>query len=596
MKLMRTDILFLFALLFSVYVIYFLLLRNRFFNFVKDHWLKKGTFWDKIHLLFYLSFWVMMIIAVADIRGPEEKVNVEVPDQKTIIIIDTSLSMLVEDVRPSRLEKAIIVARHFVKNTYNGQTSIVLFSDNQKKYVPFTDDIDLLDAKLSALSDGNIAGGGSNLNQALMESIGYLKEFSNGDPVGNILVLTDGEDHDPLKFNEAYDKVALAVVGVGTVSGGPIPLRDEQKRFIGHKEIHGEKIISKLDEEGIKALSKNFKTFQYWIATSYSLPTDEISDFFNASYEKHLKDDSMTMRPVYSHYAVVLAVAFMLLSVVFFNMRTFKAMFCFALMTMLCFPVAKATDGRERKIIQVNENDPNVDLLEKFKTKNITRNEKIFLASQLLEKNDYKNAQIIYDEVGVNTQSDSYKNVYNYGISLLGSNETEKGLNVLKTLEVQEKAKGNTELADKINRNVLHFMLQSMKQKEQKREQEKQDEENKKKSKDQKSGNGEDKKDSKGNGQNDQANNGQQGKPQQGENEKDKDKEKNKDKNAEQEKKDQNPPESMAEKEKRERQRRAQVKIPALLKQLLSEDKNLQKAMFNTMNTKQHQLPESKDW
>ncbi|OFZ14336.1 MAG: hypothetical protein A2X86_05685 [Bdellovibrionales bacterium GWA2_49_15] len=569
MKLLRPDVLLMVSIGFAIYAILFLILRKNYFSFIANHWLKKNTLLDKAHLVFYMLFWGALICALADIRGAEEKVDVEVPDQKTIILIDTSLSMLAEDVRPSRFEKAVMLARHFVKNTFSGQISIVLFSDIQKKYIPFTDDIDLLESRLSALSDGKLVGGSSNINQAIIESVGYLKEFSNGAPSGNILVFTDGEDHDDFPFEEAYDNIALAVVGLGTLAGEPIPLRDERKRFLGYKESHGEKIITKLNEKGIKDLGKTFKGFHYWISTSYSLPTEEINEFFNYNLQQHLKDDSMTMRPVYSHYMVILAVCFLFLSIVFFNSKTFRAVLGMMVISLLCGGGASASE----------------QLIEKFKNANLSRDEKVSLASDLLNQEDFKNAQIIYEEVGINPETDSFKNVYNYGMSLLGNRETDQGLGILRTLEQKEKIKGNTDLVDKINRNILFFLNEEVKQKNEEKKDKEQ--KGKNKSSEQKPG---------------QCENQQQGKDgdprEQAKNEQPPTESKSDPKdNADQEKKKDEPlPETLQEKQKKERQRRTQIKIPGLLKQLMSDDKNLQKKIFSTINSQKGELQGSKDW
>ncbi|MEK6625101.1 MAG: VWA domain-containing protein [Bdellovibrionota bacterium] len=585
MKLMRPDIALIALLIFAIYVLFFLVFRKKYLQFISNHWLKKNTISDKIHLFFYVLFWVSMICALSDIRGPEKKVDIEVPDQKTIILIDTSLSMLVEDIRPSRFEKAIMLARHFIKNSFSGQISIVLFSETQKKYIPFTDDSDLLDSRLAALTDGKLVGGSSNINQAIIESIGYLKEFSNGAPAGNILVLTDGEDHEEFPFEEAYDNVALAVVGIGTLVGDIIPIRDEQKRFIGNKESHGEKVISKLNEKGIKELGKNFKSFHYWIATSYSLPTEEINQFYNYNLQQHLKEDSLTMRPIYSHYMVMIAVFFLFMSIVFFNARTFRAIFCIPFILIFCSAKGNA----------------NEQLIEKFKISNLSRDEKMSLASDLLEKDDFKHAQIIYDEVGIDTDKDSYKNIYNYGISLMGNKETENGLTILRALEQHGKSKGNVELVEKINRNVLFFLSEEVKQKNKEKQNQEQKEKNS--GKEQKPGQCDNQQQSKDGGNSEQAKNEQAKKKKDNENQRDEhnqqgkqDKADQRESNNEEKQNDKQPPETLQEKQQRERQRRTQIKIPGLLKQLLSEDKNLQKKMFSTISSQKGDLQGSKDW
>lgn len=140
------------ALVLWVLLIY---LNYKYFNWVKSYWFFERSWMSRISAFVYIVSIFLMLISLLDLRGPEERVKSALPDQRTIIILDSSASMLAEDVRPSRFGKAIQLARHFVKNAAGHQVSIVLFSDIQKRLIPFTDDIDLLDSRLAALEKTN---------------------------------------------------------------------------------------------------------------------------------------------------------------------------------------------------------------------------------------------------------------------------------------------------------------------------------------------------------------------------------------------------------------------------------------------------------
>ncbi len=74
-----------------------------------------------------------MAMSLLDLRGDQEQINTPLTDQKTIVLIDASSSMLVEDVQPNRFKRALTVARHFVKNAIGHQISVIVFSDISKK-------------------------------------------------------------------------------------------------------------------------------------------------------------------------------------------------------------------------------------------------------------------------------------------------------------------------------------------------------------------------------------------------------------------------------------------------------------------------------
>ena len=228
--------------------------EKKYSRWILQHWYFKRTKYNQISSVMLVLSISFFLLALLDLRGEPEKVEANIPDQKTIIIIDASSSMMVEDVRPNRFSKSLIMARHFIKKSVGHQIAIVLFSDTQKRMVPFTDDLDLLDSRVSALEELNVTGGGSNIQQAIRESVQYFRSSSSTKVSGNILVFTDFEETTRGAPIQLPKDVNLAVVGVGTLKGGPIPIRTANKNFRGYKKYQGENIISKLDENALKQL------------------------------------------------------------------------------------------------------------------------------------------------------------------------------------------------------------------------------------------------------------------------------------------------------------------------------------------------------
>jgi Ca-activated chloride channel family protein len=316
----------------------FIFYNRSFFKWIKTYWFYEQTWLSKFsNLLYYISI-LLFLLSLLDLRGPEKKIKGALPDQRTIIVLDSSLSMLCEDVRPSRFIKAIQLARHFVKNSAGHQIAIVIFSDTQKRILPFTDDIDLVDSRLAALEKTNAIGGGSSIAQAVSEAAGYFETDGDEgkDSTGNILLFTDAEEGDGDFKISLPNNINLAVVGVGTASGGNIPIRWEDGSFKGYKMKKNDPVVTKLDESFIKSLGKNVKSFSYWIANSYSLPTDEILNFFRGTYNKAHSAGDMRVRPVYSHYILIPAVLFYALSIIIGRFATFRLL---SLVLLFCLGI-----------------------------------------------------------------------------------------------------------------------------------------------------------------------------------------------------------------------------------------------------------------
>ena len=99
--------------------------------------------------------------------------------------------MLAEDVRPNRLEKAVLVAKHFVRKAPGHQISLMVFADIVKKLVPFTNDVDLLDARLDSIKSLRNLNAGSSIGLAIKEAVQYF-DPKDKSVTGNIIVITGG--------------------------------------------------------------------------------------------------------------------------------------------------------------------------------------------------------------------------------------------------------------------------------------------------------------------------------------------------------------------------------------------------------------------
>ena len=584
----------------------FTYLNRKYFTWVKTYWFFERSWMSKVSSLVYIVSLFLMMASLLDLRGPEEKVKTNLPDQKTIIILDSSASMLSEDIRPSRFGKAIQLARHFVKNAAGHQISIVLFSDIQKRLIPFTDDIDLLDSRLAALEKTNAVSGGSNISQAIAEATGYFQTEDQKTASGNILVFTDAEESEGAFDADLGNNVNLAVVGIGTVKGGNIPLRWEDGSFRGYKTVKGEPVITKLDEDYIKKIGNNVKNYKYWIANSYSLPTDEIMNFFRGSYNKTNGKGDMRVRPVFSHLILIPAIILYCVSILLGRFASFKTVMSILLVsvTLSSGAFAQEEDKKELPPIPTHLKKD----IDKMKSGKSDRKEILKVAEGFLKSNDDVRASELYKEY---SKSDDDQEIqFNHATALLKSNKLDEAMPIIQEIFKNSK---NEDLKDKLRNNILLTMNSEGKSKDKnkkddKKEDKKDGESDKNDKKDDQNKDGEsgDKKDDKskdGKGQDKQDQKNSKSDKQKDQDEKDKqDKDKDKDKDKKDPKDLDKPdrpdpgPQSLQEKEKLIEQKRKMVKTPAMVKQILNDDRELQKRMMDTTTNERGSSKPKRDW
>jgi Ca-activated chloride channel family protein len=606
-------------------------LNAQFFKWVKSYWFFDRTWASRISTFLYTISLFLMMTALLDLRGPEKKIKASIPDQRTILLIDSSTSMLAEDVRPNRFVKSLQLARHFVKNSAGHQISIVLFSDIQKRLIPFTDDIDLIDSRLAALEKTNSVAGGSNISQGIEEAIQYFEFDSSDDDKsksGNMLIFTDAEESEGAFKVNIPSNINIAVVGVGTLKGANIPLRFEDGGFRGYKTFKGEPVTTKLDEDYIRKMGKGVKNYKYWIANSFSLPTDEITNFFRTSFTNKQTTGDLRVRPVFSHYILIPAILLYCLSVLVGRFAIFKVsrnlVVVFVLLLGLNSHSEAQDDSTKTQVQTTPEIKKDLEFIQEGKA---DREYVLKTAEKMLKAKDDKRATELYSEYAKKDDSEEVR--FNQATSLLKSKRLKEAMPIIQDLMKNSK---NEELKDKLRKNLRLNVEQKKKEKEEKKDEKKDEkkEDKQDEKKDQKKDDNKEKEDKKDGKQGkegkqqDKQQDKQQGKPEgkdgkaedqkqgkpenkqdqkedkKGEKEKEKKdkgegKEEDKKEDKEDEKQDTGP-KTIEEKEKEIEQKRRMTKTPAMIKQIMSDDRDLQKKMMDTSTNARGEQKPKRDW
>lgn len=572
-------------------------INRGYFKWIKTYWFFEQSNWNKVANFFYGLAIFLFLLSLLDLRGPETKVRASLPDQRTIIILDSSLSMLCEDVRPSRFVKSIQLARHFVKGAAGHQIAIVLFSDLQKRLIPFTDDIDLLDSRLAALEKVNSVSGGTNIGQAITEAANYFESDSTdgekGEVGGNILVFTDAEEGEENFKLDISNNINLGVVGVGTVKGGNIPLRWEDGSFRGYKTVKNEMVTTRLDENYIKSIGKNLKNFRFWIANSYSLPTEEIMDFFRATYNQKHNSGDLRVRPVFSHYILIPAILIYCLGVLFGRQNSFRTI---KALLIVCLLAGKVLAGEAP---EAPELPPEIKKdLSRIRKGEASRVEILKTAEKLLKAKEDQKASDLYNEYSGKNDEEAVR--FNHATSLLKSGKMKEATPIVQELLANSK---NEDLKNKIRNNLT---VAVKKQKEQKDKNEKKDD--KKDENDKNDNKDEKKQDDKKDGQKQDKNkddkkqdNKEDKKEEKKKPEKDKDKDKDKKDKDEKEgnegdKPEEQKPQTLEQKEKEIEQKRKMNKTPGMIKQIMNDDRDLQKKLMDTTTKDKSESKPKRDW
>ena len=155
-----------------------------------------------------------------------------------VVAIDTSKSMLAEDITPNRLARAKLAALELMQRARTDRLGLVAFAGSAFLQCPLTIDDAAFRQSVEALNVNIIPRGGTAIAEAI-ETV--LTAFKEGDNYKVLVLFTDGEDHDSgaLEAAEkaAKDGMRIFTIGVGTAEGELLRIKDAQG---GSDYIHDE--------------------------------------------------------------------------------------------------------------------------------------------------------------------------------------------------------------------------------------------------------------------------------------------------------------------------------------------------------------------
>lgn len=174
-----------------------------------------------------------------------------------VIALDTSLSMLAEDIRPNRLTRARYEIADLIDRLEGDRVGLIAFAGRSHVLCPLTLDYGAAKLFLDSATTDLIPVQGTALADAMRNAI---RAFGSSKGKYQALILiTDGENHvdDPVAVAEeaAEAGVRVFVVGVGTPNGELIPIRDGD-RVDYLKDPDGNFVKTRLDEATLRAIAE----------------------------------------------------------------------------------------------------------------------------------------------------------------------------------------------------------------------------------------------------------------------------------------------------------------------------------------------------
>jgi Ca-activated chloride channel family protein len=206
-------------------------------------------------MLWVLLAWMIACLALAGPSWQQLPQPVHKKDAALILIMDLSPSMLAEDVKPSRLERARFKLIDILKNRSEGFSALVVYGGAAYTLTPLTEDSNTIISLVPVLHPALLPEYGSNTEDAIETALELA--VNGGYQQGDLLLISDGVSRSAFNTIQSMmskaGKFRLSILGVGTEQGAPIPTG--ASGFA--KDRNGAIIIPKLSPASLQMLAQN---------------------------------------------------------------------------------------------------------------------------------------------------------------------------------------------------------------------------------------------------------------------------------------------------------------------------------------------------
>ncbi len=175
-----------------------------------------------------------------------------------LVAVDTSRSMLSNDVQPNRLDRVKLAIQDLIDELQGDRVGLIAFAGRAFLQAPLTIDYDAVIEAVNDLDTKTIPEGGTNISSAITLATQSFGKSAMGNRA--LIIFTDGEElsGDAVKTAKtaADAGVRIFTIGVGTPQGSLIPVTSDNGETSFVKDSAGQVVKSKLDDKRLREVAE----------------------------------------------------------------------------------------------------------------------------------------------------------------------------------------------------------------------------------------------------------------------------------------------------------------------------------------------------
>jgi len=244
---------------------------NRLATLTESVWFKM----KKWKMAAIICAFVFLIIASAQPQWGFKWEEVKQKGLDIIVAIDTSRSMLAEDIKPNRLARAKLAAIDLMTISKSDRLGLVTFAGTAFLQCPLTLDEEAFRQSVNVLDVDIMPQGGTAIAEAIKVASDAFKEGTENHRI--IVLFTDGEDQEEGALDAAEDAakrgIKIFTVGIGTTEGETLRIRSPNGRIETITDETGKPVVSRLNQSLLQQIAAKTGGFYLQLTGAKTIET-----------------------------------------------------------------------------------------------------------------------------------------------------------------------------------------------------------------------------------------------------------------------------------------------------------------------------------
>ncbi len=257
-----------------------------------------------------------VVLALTEPQWNPQPQQIRRQGRDVVILLDTSRSMLAEDIKPNRLERSKLAIKDLLAVLKGDRIAIVTFAGNATVKCPLTQDYAFVRMALADITTESTSRGGTMIGDAIRLAANEVFDKQSRE-FKDLIIITDGEDHDSFPVEAAKkaaeEGIRIIAIGLGDdATGSRIPITGPDGK-ITFLKYQGQEVWTKLDSDTLREVAYATDGGKYLsVVPGTDLDLGGIYDDVIASAAKR-ELESMTMMKYDEKFQIFIALAIILL-------------------------------------------------------------------------------------------------------------------------------------------------------------------------------------------------------------------------------------------------------------------------------------------